>query len=93
MNFMISVVGSCRRIVFGGKKIFFFVKIQLNAPGDIYQIGVYELEELRKIEQYLEYLSKKDANIESINTKCKAIPQEYGTSDYTKYHEYKSLII
>ena len=43
LNLKVSVVGGTQRIIAVGKKIFFFVKIQLYEPGDIYQIVVYEM--------------------------------------------------
>jgi hypothetical protein len=91
MRLRIEVVGSEKRLYEKEWKVVFAVKVQLGHPEEIYHIVYYELDELKEVELFIREIHKLQPP--SLDTKLKGMSNDDLKSDFTKYFEFKSIII
>ena len=92
MRLKIEVIGVEKRFYENQWKIVYCVKIQLLKPEQKYQIAFYEIEELREIEQYLSLIYP-NLKLPIIDTRYKNMNSEDVRVDFTKYFEYREIIL
>jgi len=92
MKLRVEVIGIEKRLYFKEWRLVFAVRIKLGKPDEIYQIVYYEIDELKELEKYIREVYP-NLKIPSLDTKLKGMVYEDFKNDFTKYFEFRAILI